>query len=243
MKIQAITISSREPHEKYYHLKEFRTACQRQGIVPHFLNEGPYCGLMSKARHLLKYLKREGASFDLIVSMDSWDFLPLVGLPEMEYNYKGFGAAIVFNAETNCFPRADLADKFPQSPTKYRFLNSGFFIAETAAAIQMLEEMHLDEIPDDTRRPDGSWECWNDQEFYSRWYVNDFQWSAANIVRALDYTSILSQTLHDAGEREFYFDPERKRIVSMLTHNEPCCVHGNGNGKAWLERIIRWLNL
>lgn len=245
---QVITISSREPdpvREKYYHHREFQESAKRNGIVPHYLNEGTYRGLMSKPKFLKAYLDREGSKFDHVIVLDAWDIVLLTSVEEILYNYKGFGKPIVFNAERNCFPRSDLAPDFdalaPTQNRTYRYLNSGFFVGETDSVMQMLVEMNLDSIPEDTKDEAGNWKCYNDQEFYTLWALKD-----ANRIPSLaylDYAGILCQTLHDAGPNEFAFKPDTKRVVSLLTGNQPCAVHGNGSGKEWLEKIIGWLGL
>jgi hypothetical protein len=246
-----ITISNRIPHEPYYFFPQFMASCTRQGFQPVFLGGPPqatgwknplYKGLMSKPKLLLEYLLKEGSKFEHVIVCDAWDIIWLTTPEEVIYNFKGIGRPIVFNAERNCFPRADFKDKFtlitPQD-SPYRFLNSGFFVGETAAVIQMLQEMHLENIPDDSKNPDGSWNTPNDQEFYQQWFLE----TAKGLIAGLDYRGILCQSLHDAGPREFAYIPDRKRVVSLLTGNEPCVVHGNGNGKEWLKKFITWLNL
>ena len=240
MNTPVITIANRVPDpvkEPYYCYPQFLASARRHGIEPFFLT-GVYDGLMAKPRLLLEYLLKEGARFEHIIVCDAFDILLLTGTDEIIYNYRGFGSPIVFNTERNYFPDAGRRDEFPKSPTPYRFLNSGFFVGDTAAVIHMLETMR-DKwgFPADRRKPDGSWETPNDQQTYSAFFLDN-----QDKVR-LDYPGILGQTLHDSGPREFAYVPDRRRVVSLMTGNEPCVIHGNGNGKEWLKRIITWLNL
>lgn len=243
--VPLITISNRRPdpvRESYYHLDAFEASCKRQGIVPHFL-EGTYRGLMSKPKLLLAYLKKDGAKFEHVVVCDAWDILLLTTTADLVYNYQVFNTPIVFNAERNCFPRADFREEFNrvngQILRSYRFLNSGFLVGNTEAVITMLEQMELEKYPDDYRDDKGQWHGVNDQEVYQDWFLHKDKQTLAT----LDYNSILCQTLHDSEPREFAFVPDRQRVVSLLTGNEPGAVHGNGNGKEWLKRMIGWLNL
>lgn len=201
---------------------------------------------MSKPKMLHEWIQKEGAKYPHVIVADAWDILFLTTPDEILYNYKGFGTPIVFNAEKSCFPRADLAPKFdvmvPEQVYPYRYLNSGFFVGETDSIFHMLTEMRIGDIPDDKQNEDGSWTCHNDQEYYARWFIGDFAWTLSRIA-CLDYRGILCQSLHGSGDREFAYFPDRKRIVSLLTGNEPCACHGNGSGKDWLKRIIGWLGL
>jgi hypothetical protein len=243
MSTPVLTISSRVPTEPYYFYKEFLASTRRHNIDPIFIPCHPYRGLMSKPKYLLKYLL-ENASIRAhrkIIVCDSWDIIFLTGADEVVYNAERFGNVIVFNAEKNCFPRADWAPMFNDSPTPYKYLNSGFFIGDPERIIAMLQDMKLEDIPDDTQDPaTGKWTCHNDQEYYAKWYLEH---NRAYHTALLDTTAILCQSLHDAGPNEFAFIPETQRVVSLLTKNQPCVIHGNGTGKEWLKRIIKWINL
>lgn len=245
-----LTISNRIPdpvRESYYKLPEFLESCRRQNFFPIFLGGEPrpgirnqlYRGLMSKPRLLLDWIEASGAKHEHLIVCDSWDVIFCAGPDEVLYNWNIFGAPIVFNAETNCFPKSDLAWKHPPSPTKYKYLNSGFFVGNTEAIRQMLLWMkERTQFPDDVQKPDGSWVTPNDQQFYMEYFVE----AGMPSIR-LDHTGILCASLHDADEREYAFLPDKKRVVSLETRNEPCVLHGNGNGKRWLERIIKWMGL
>lgn len=232
-----ITMSSRVPDpvkEPYYHLKEFRASCERRNIQPVFL-QGEWRGLITKPKALLAHLEREGARFDHIVFLDAWDIILCADVEEMVEKFKAFGKPIVFNTERACFPRADFTDRFPESESPYRFLNSGFIIGETEAMVTMLRGMNLGECRDDYQKPDGSWVGSNDQENFQSYYLEHPE------SIALDYGANLCQSLHLAGEDEFFVDAPR--IRSRLTGNTPAVFHGNGGGKAWLEKIIGWMGL
>lgn len=240
MTTPVITIADRVPDpikEPYYCYQQFISSAKKQGIEPFFL-PGHYTGLMSKPRLLLDYLLKEGSKFQHIIVCDAFDVLLLTGVDESIYNYRGFGSPIVFNAERNYFPDTGRRGEFPNVAGPYKFLNSGYFIGETGAVVHMLETMRDNYgFPPDKRNPDGTWECRNDQTDYTAYFLDNLD------KVTLDYPGILCQTLHDSDPREFAFVPDRKRVVSLFTGNEPCAIHGNGNGKEWLKRIIGWMNL
>jgi hypothetical protein len=190
---------------------------------------------MTKPKLLLKYLEGEGREADISILTDAWDVLICSSLDEIVFKFRAFNAPIVFNAERNCFPRADLAERFPTCSTPYRFLNSGFIVGQTEAMIEMLRMMKLDEQRDDFQRPDGTWESSNDQTEFQLFWL-------ANCTKAtLDTNAVICQTLHDAAPEEFGM--EAGRVTSRLTGNQPSVFHGNGSGKVWLETIIGWLGL
>lgn len=238
MRTQVITISSREPdlvREPYYHLREFKESARRNGITPHFLSEGTYRGLLSKPKFLKRYLDREGSNFDCVIVVDAWDIIFATGTDHIVERFGAFNAPILFNAERSCFPRADFAEKFPESPTPYRYLNSGFFIGYTDAVMAMLVNMKLDDLAEDHRRPDGTMHEPNDQEHYQAWYL------ANQSKAALDTHASVCQSLHASEPDEF----EQLSLAgggiafrSRVTGSFPHVFHGNGSGKEWLKTII-----
>lgn len=236
-RVAVITISSHAPTEPYYFYKEFLLSCKRVGVDPIHINGGQWCGLMSKPRWVLDWLGRNGDFYDYVIFLDAWDVVLIGSIEEIMAKYHALKSPIVFNSERNCFPRADLVEQFNPSPTPYRFLNSGVFVGTTQAVIDMLREMHLGQIGVDVQRPDGSWENKNDQEFFSLFYL------ANQTKAALDYRATIAQTLHGAEPDEFIWDQDAKRVKSIITGSQPAVFHGNGGGKAWLQKIMGWLNL
>lgn len=237
-RVAVLTVSSRVPDpvkEPYYKLQAFQASCKRRNIEPIYL-QGQWRGLMSKPRWLLAWLEKNGQDYDHIIVTDAWDVLMVATVEEMIGKFNNQKFPILFNAERSCFPKPELAERFPSSPTPYRFLNSGFIVSKTDAAIQMLRDMRLETLPDDVL-PDGKVVNTNDQEHYQLWFL-DHQDKAD-----LDREAMICQSLHDAGATEFYIDPTAVRITSRVTGNMPCAFHGNGSGKEWLSKIIRWMQL
>lgn len=50
---------------------------------------------------------------------------------------------VLFSAEANCWPDANVADLYPLSPTRYRFLNAGAWLASTDAYVSFVERHGL----------------------------------------------------------------------------------------------------
>lgn len=233
MKTAVVTISSRDPWESYYFKKQFDSSCKRQGITPIYLESKLYAGLMSKPKFLKAWIEKEGANWDYVISCDAWDILWLGTVDEVLRKFNAlFETPIVFNAERNCFPRADLAEQHEPSKFPYRFLNSGFFVGNTEAILEMLQEMELDKVPDDHKLSDGTPVCPNDQEHYQCWYL------AHKNKAQLDTGACICQSLHDSEPDEFTWDAATQRITSRITGNQPCVLHGNGSGKTWLKKVI-----
>lgn len=235
--IATLSISSRIPYEPYYFYQQYLRSCQRQKITPTFLTlDGGWTGLMTKPRSLLAWIEQNGAEFEHISFTDSWDILWVTGTEELLEKFAGINTGVVFNAETSCFPRGDLADQFPLSPTIYRFLNSGFFIGKTEVVRQMLLDMKADGgFPSDGMKDGAKFEP-NDQEFYSLWFLKNQD------KAKLDYNTELCHSLHNAPEDALVFDTTEKRPRSLHHGTLPCAFHGNGSGKEWLKNVITWMH-
>jgi hypothetical protein len=235
MNVPVLTISSRRPHEPYYYLDAFERSCAKQGIAPIFLPGTPWGGLMTKLRRLQEWLETKGMGYSIVIFCDSWDIIFVNSVGSIVHKFEAQKVPLMFNAERSCFPRGDLADKFPETGTPYRYLNSGFMVGYTVAILDMLRDLNLPSIPDDHTQPDGKRFEPNDQGYIAQWFV-DHPGRAA-----LDTSATICQSLHGSGDDEFEF--LNGRVVSKLTGNTPSAFHGNGGGKVWLRKIMEWLNI
>lgn len=238
-----VTVSNREPTEWYYLTRQFKESTKRFNCEPIVLSEekmgSRFNGLGTKPRWLYKAITEKLINTSHIIFTDCWDIIFCTSGLEIMERYLSFGHPIVVSAERNCFPDDMKAeyDKL-ESPTPYKYLNSGFIVGETAAILEILEAMDLPNQPEDHRRPDGSNFHLNDQKL----------WLEQAIYRPdliiLDRYQALSQTLHEARIDEFDFS--EKRIRNKITGSYPCTFHFNGSSKDNLqlrEPILKHLNL
>jgi hypothetical protein len=156
MNVQVVTVSSHKPTQLYYHYGEFLESLRRYAIYPTVLgmNE-PWYGLMTKPNLLRDWLRSGSNECEYLFICDSWDVVFCQhphGLADRCVDIFG-GESVVFNAEKSCFPRADLADQFPDLGTPWRYLNSGVIFGKACHILSILEDMGLEEIGVD--RPDG----------------------------------------------------------------------------------------
>jgi hypothetical protein len=225
-----ITVSSRHPKEPYYHFNKFLASLNRFGVDPIVLGMNqPWQGLMTKA-FLYRDWLRSGDNKDIprIILCDAWDIV-FAEKPDAigklcEHVY---GDAVVFNGEKACWPRADLADTFPdQGPgAPWRYLNCGFICGPAASILTMLEAMNLESIGVD-RVENGKKIEPNDQ--------GEFQalFSKQPVKMVVDAQCIVAQTLSACTLEEFDLSgPEPNVIVNKVTHTIPGVFHGNGDAK------------
>jgi hypothetical protein len=141
--------------------------------------EHPFIDLFSKFDAMKKWLAKEVPDDDeIIVFVDGYDVVQRrTDLDEFEKEFIKFGADIVWSAEANCWPNKWMKNMFPNSPTKYRWPNSGTFAGRVWAIKKMLDFGPYRVNVDD------------------QGYVHDFFLRGSEICKMkLDYHQVLFQT-------------------------------------------------
>ena len=152
---------------------------------------------------------------------DAYDVLFAGGFDDILEQFETFGAPAVFSAECHCWPDADLAPEYPPSATRYRFLNSGVWIARTEAAHDLFQRFHLPALRDNQ----------SDQRLFTRLLLE-------GAALTLDRDCRIAQSLN-ASEADIEW--RQGRIVNRLTGQAPLIFHGNGG--ADLSAVRSWLGL
>lgn len=226
MTYKVVTVSDRRPHEWYYLYDEFFKTLV--GETPLVLNSHlmgtRFNGLGTKPRWLYKAIKEKIIDTSHIIFADCWDLVWCTTPDEIMLRYQSFNSPVVISAERNCFP-ADTKDEYDKldSPTPYKYLNSGFIVGETEAILACLEAMDLPNQPEDHRRPDGTNFHLNDQALWLDLFLKQ------PVKMELDRYQALSQTLHDVDISEF--DLSETRVRNKITNSYPCTLHFNGSAK------------
>lgn len=240
MTFSIVTVSTGKPPQNYYTYDEFFVSLKRYGHEPLVLTPDPTkrFGLGDKPKLLRRAILNQVIDTEYVIFADCYD-LVFAGSPEEILEmYKSFDSPFVCSAEKNCFP-GDLRDQFPESPTSYRFLNSGFIVAETAALLAVLESMDLDNVPDDYW--DNERKCnihINDQYLFHEEFIKQ------PVKMVLDYKQMLSNTMHDVALEELEFN-DPVGIRNKETGMYPMTFHLNGGSKTSgvREPILKRLNL
>lgn len=115
---------------------------------------------------------------------------------------------ITFSTEKNCWPIPDLADKYPECSTIYKFLNSGLYFAPRDKFLELFDWDMPEYTTDD--------QLWATQQFL----LND----DSGIV--LDTECEVFQSYSFIAEDEYSYQDGRVRNVN--TGSLPVLFHGNG---------------
>lgn len=240
MTFSIVTVSTGKPKESYYTYNEFFESLKRFGHTPIVLtpDKSKRFGLGDKPKLLRKAILDGTINTDVIIFADCYDLVFANSPENIIAIYKSFNSPFVCSAEKNCFP-ADLKDQFPESPTSYKYLNSGFIVAEKDAMLAVLESMGLDNVPDDYWSPEKNCMIHINDQFQ---YMEEFVKQPVKMV--LDYMQALSNTMHDVKLEELDFN-DPVGIRNKETNMHPMTFHLNGGAKTSgvREPILKRLGL
>lgn len=205
MKITVLSVASHQ----CLHFDAFLRSCQRQGFEPIILGTGsPFRGYGYRLKVIREHVLATSASEDIVIHCDAFDSI-FVGHPHgIARDFLRMNAPIVFSAERNCWPDADKARLYPPSPTPYRFLCAGGWIAYARELMTLLDVIEVRFLPDDA----------DDQREFTKAYLG-----ARRLIH-LDHHCTIFQSLRDSENDIVMGDSIRNHI----TGSTPKIIHGNG---------------
>ena len=162
---------------------------------------GPSCGL--KINLLRSYIKNFDDN-DIIIFTDAYDVFYTCDINTIIRKYLSFRTRILFSAEQFCWPDRSLESQFT-APSKYRYLNSGGFIAHIGELKRIIQDDILD--ADD------------DQLYYQKKFLSK------NYDIKLDYNCEIFQT------HEVEVVKDGNKLYNPITNSYPCIYHGNGGNE------------
>lgn len=228
MSIQVVTVTSRipGPAEPYYRYGLFVESLKRFGVEPVVLGMGePWFGLMTKPKRMRDWLR--GYTDELVIWTDSFDVVFAAHPDEVAARYLKLWPSmpVLYNAERGIWPRADLADRFPECGTPWRYLNCGLMIGPPKDMLKVLDWMDLDGMPGDCLdplRPGHKCEP-NDQAWHQ------MAWSAKPTAMAIDTQCEIFQSCSACSMDDF--NMAGGIISNRLTGTTPMIFHCNGGSK------------
>jgi GR25 family glycosyltransferase involved in LPS biosynthesis len=165
----------------------------------------------------------------IIIFTDSYDVVVIANKNEIFEKYNKLCGdndnTIVFSSELSCWPDKELANWYPDSPTKMKYLNSGGFMGKASDILKILDK----EIQN-----------YEDDQYY--YTIAFFSQGNYNIKIVLDYYCEIFQTLNGCTKDidiVFY----NSRVKNNNYGSSPCIIHGNGNEniKLYLNSISNYL--
>lgn len=160
-------------------------------------------------QHQLKHSKK------IILFVDGYDTFFAPHPQNILRKFKAFHKPLVLSAEMGCWPLYTPAcihkDSYPQSPTPFRYVNSGTYMGYASAIYKMLERV-LREYPQE-----------KDDQYLLHHYFLENQDKVA-----LDYHQAIFALLYGTSLSDYRYHPETGAITQLKTHSTPVVFHGNG---------------
>lgn len=181
-----------------------------------------YRGHGQKLRCVQEYVKNIPNS-DVVMFVDAFDALILSDEKDILEKFHAMNVPFVIATEVNCFPFPHLAAYFPESPTRFRYINSGSYIGYAWYIKKLLAE--LSPIPEET----------DDQGLlavYLLYHPGAFK---------LDYQGNLFLTLNHVAQDELELDKKAKNVRCLFTNETPCVIHGTAQGKELYQHVYNKL--
>lgn len=173
----------------------------------------------------IEFLQQHGSSYDHVLFCDAGDTFYARPLEDIWKAYQMFNAPLVISAEPKCFPfNEKLQSVYPPSPTRWRFINSGHYMGETAVLLQCLRYMQT--LYKDKDLQDNDQLCWH------------AAFSKGLLRPALDYHCRLFQPM--ANSRGDVEQRDDGKVHNKLTGSYPCAIHFNGRTKGIGEWFEKW---
>lgn len=233
-----ITVCSHVPQQNYFCLNEFVKSLQGETLLALGTQPNSYGGLGSKPRLLYHAIKNNQIKTKHLIFCDCFDVVFASSPSDLFHQYSQFNIPLIISAEKNCFP-VDLKDEYDKfdSPTTYKYLNSGMIVGETEAILTCLESMDAPNIPNDYWDGEKMVNP-NDQFYWQQTYLKQ----PVDII--LDRYQVLCNTLHQVSKDELEF-LDNGFIKNKETETYPCSFHLNGSAKTdgLREPILKQLNL
>jgi hypothetical protein len=178
---------------------------------------------------------KDFSEYDYILFVDGDDSLFATGLGEMHWHFDQLHEPFVISAEMQCWPWAKrYGDCSPLAPRKYRYLNSGGYMATWDAFITVLEAVKdlADDGYGETNYGQHMTIKTRDQAAYYRAWME-------GLPMHVDSACRIFQCLAGVDTHWFYNEDFEwgKRPFNRVTKTCPCVFHLNGPDKGLLRGL------
>ena len=162
---------------------------------------------------------------DILLVSDAYDVAMIRPQHEIRRRYEAlFTKPIVFGAESNCHPDANLAVQYGyHSPSElFPFLNSGLFIGRVWAIQECMKGYQYKDEE-------------SDQHYWTKQYLK-----RRDLIE-LDTGAKLFLNCHNIGQKDIVYDTYTESVYFKPYGTYPLFVHANGTDRSYLYPILgRW---
>ena len=140
------------------------------------------------------------------IFVDAYDVIALSSPQEVLEKIKD-RTKMLISVEKNCWPKSELAYKYPKTDSEWKYINSGSYYSPSKLFIDMIESYPPLYIDDD-----------------QLWLTNEFLNNPDDKV--LDYDCEVFQAYSFISDDDFGY--ENKRLQNLKTKSQPVLIHFNG---------------
>lgn len=132
-------------HQLISSTNKYNISIQNIGLEKQWLNNNISKSKAGFKTNVLKNYLKYLPNHDVILFTDTSDIFSTTDLETIVNKYLAFNTRVLFAAESICRPKLSMADGFPKSPTKYRFLNDRLFMGQVKELKLLLKDSQLDD--------------------------------------------------------------------------------------------------
>jgi hypothetical protein len=203
-KLHVCTVASKETKD----LNNLLKSCCKNNIDLKILGlNKPYFSHSLKLFYVQEYLNTL-ADDDILMFVDAYDVLIISEKNTILKKFFQMKTPLLFAAEKNCWPLDNVADRFPKSPTPFRYIKTGTYIGYVYFLKKWLQDLS----------PIDIYKC--DQSQISLHYLQNPN------TYPLDFYCELFLPLFKVRKKELKVD--LKTIHCLSTNSRPCVIHANG---------------
>jgi hypothetical protein len=141
-----------------------------------------------------------------IIFIDAYDVIALSTPKEVKEKIKDRSKMLV-SVEKGCWPQSDLASKYPETISEWKYINSGTYYAPRALFMELIEKNPPLYSDDD-----------------QLWMTNMFLNNKDKFI--LDYSCEVFQCHSFVSEDDYEY--KDKRVFNLKTKSKPVLIHFNG---------------
>lgn len=141
-----------------------------------------------------------------IIFIDAYDVIALSTPKEVKEKIKDRSKMLV-SVEKGCWPQSDLASKYPETISEWKYINSGTYYAPRALFMELIEKNPPLYSDDD-----------------QLWMTNMFLNNKDKFI--LDYNCEVFQCHSFVSEDDYEY--KDKRVFNLKTKSKPVLIHFNG---------------
>uniref|UniRef100_A0A7S3K3N4 PLOD1-3-like GT domain-containing protein n=1 Tax=Aureoumbra lagunensis TaxID=44058 RepID=A0A7S3K3N4_9STRA len=175
----------------------------------------------------------------VVLFTDAYDVLFTQSPKEMRRKFEALNKPLIFSGECGCWPQVQrdngrtCRDKYPLSPTPFRYLNSGSWMGRAGVAAEFLARL----VKDAGLGSSSAFHKLNDQELAAELY---FSGEFGTDRLGLDHYATLFMPMHAVNDKTMvpncdprhHLTPTGNGIfINTLTKSTPAVYHFNGGGK------------